>query len=162
MTRTLLVGVILITGLLNPGNPVLADAGHFGKLHHRPKAAAPKSVSQGKKPVPTPSPEKPLDSPDKVSPARRGTPAESAVVIHEGKVSRFCCNDCPEPFKKSPAVAISRIQDAGKREVRPNFIPRILYHSCVTPHPVLPKVQESSEDVVPSSHVKGRPFPFRD
>lgn len=39
-------------------------------------------------------------------------PKEAKNVVHEGRLVRFCCEQCPAAFEKEPAATLKKIDDA--------------------------------------------------
>src|SRR5688500_18536466 len=46
-------------------------------------------------------------------------PAAQSTAVHEGRTVAFCCNNCPETFKKEPAKFLAKLPKAEEKKPEP-------------------------------------------
>lgn len=113
MIRRMSFALFLTLALILVGVPLVAQdhSGHSGHEGHEKQA--PVATGQKQMPVnPAALPEKLVDVRYKVCPIMGGEPLEKSAVIYDGKVYHFCCEGCPETFRKDPKSVIAKITDA--------------------------------------------------
>jgi hypothetical protein len=125
-TKSLLPLLALVAGLAFNATAVAAN-------HDHAKSAAPAAPATGSLVAPT----------DKdaawLAQARKAYPLKTCVISQEDlgsmgdptewiyraegkpdRLVRFCCNGCLKSFKKDPAAALKRIDDAGQPAAKPH------------------------------------------
>jgi len=125
-TKQLLPLLALAAGLAFNANAVAAS-------HDHAKSAAPAATAAGRLDEPTDKDAAWLaqarkDYPLKtcvISKEELGTMGEATDLIYRvdgqpDRLVRFCCESCIKDFKKDPATALKRIDDAGKPAAKPH------------------------------------------
>jgi hypothetical protein len=131
-TKSLLPLLALVAGLVFNATAIAADHGH-AKSSAQPAVPSEASAKEGRLDEPTDKDAAWLAQARKAYPLKTcviskedlGTMGEPTDLIYRAEGSpdrlvRFCCESCIKDFKKDPAAALKRIDDAGKPAAKPH------------------------------------------